>query len=109
MPPFGKTPSSRNCGLRKNTVSLVPSAKFSLVEPLPRSHSPICVSSYTIVLPRGLTCANPLGSTLPTRHTFAGKAVLMCDCRIFGMVATALFLHQHSDGCCGLPIKLRLP
>src|SRR5580658_2397868 len=87
MPPFGRTPSSRNCGFRKYTVSAVPSARFALVEPLPRSHSAICVSSYTIVPPRGVICANPLGSTLPMRHTFAGNAVLMCDCRIVGIFA----------------------
>src|SRR5215472_15834900 len=102
MPPFGSTPSSRSCGLRKKTVSLVPSARFSLVEPRPRSHRAIWLSSYTIVLPRGLTCANPLGSTLPTRHTFAGKAVSMCGCRILGIVVTAFSLQRGSNGVLNL-------
>src|SRR5258708_697348 len=87
MPPFGRTPSSRNCGLRKYTVSGVPSCRLALVEPLPRSHSPMCSSSNTIVPPRGVTCAKPLGNTEPTRHTLAGKAVLMCDWRICGILA----------------------
>src|SRR5580700_11599711 len=87
MPPFGRMPSSRNCGLRKNTVSGVPSLRLALVEPLPRSHSAMCSSSNTIVPPRGVTCAKPLGSTEPTRHTFAGNAVLMCGCNTFGIFA----------------------
>src|SRR5437899_3806431 len=87
MPPFGKTPSSRNCGLRKYTVSGVPSCRLALVEPLPRSHSAMCSSSNTIVPPRGVTWAKPLGNTDPTRQTLAGKAVLMCDCRTFGILA----------------------
>src|ERR1700730_4994920 len=44
-------------------------------------------SSYTIVPPRGVTCAYPLGSTEPTRHTLAGKAALMCGCNVFRIVA----------------------
>src|SRR6266566_1840609 len=87
IPPFGRTPSSRNCGLRKYTVSGVPSCRLALVEPLPRSHSPMCSSSNTIVPPRGVTWAKPLGNTEPTRQTLAGKAVLMCDCRICGILA----------------------
>src|SRR5215831_9712635 len=87
MPPFGSSPSSRNCGLRKYTVNKVPSARFSLVEPLPRSHSAMCVSSNTIVLPRGLICANPLGNKLPTRQTLAGKALLIWGRRTSGIFA----------------------
>src|SRR5258705_78686 len=40
-----------------------------------------------MVLPRGVIWANPFGSTVPTRHRLAGKAVLMCSWRILGMVA----------------------
>src|SRR5262245_27584095 len=40
-----------------------------------------------MVLPRGVIWAKPFGSTVPTRHTFAGKAVLMCSWRAFGMMA----------------------
>src|SRR5262245_12641291 len=40
-----------------------------------------------MVLPRGVIWANPFGSTVPTRHTLAGKAVLMCSWRTLGMVA----------------------
>src|SRR5215470_1597744 len=87
MPPFGRTPSSRSCGFLKYTVNGVPSARFSLVEPLPRSHSAIWSSSNTIVLPRGLICANPLGSTLPTRQTLTGKALLMWGCNTSGIFA----------------------
>src|SRR4030095_15636976 len=90
MPPLGKRPDSRSVGFLRNTVTLVPSRRLSLVEPLPRSQSARCSSSYTIVLPRGLTWANPLGSTLPTRHTWAGNAVLMCSCRTVGILATSL-------------------
>ena len=43
--------------------------------------------SNAIVLPRGLTCAKPVGSTLATRHTFIGKAVLICSCKTLGIVA----------------------
>jgi hypothetical protein len=39
-----------------------------------------------MTLPRGETCANPFGSTLATRHGFAGKAVLMGSYRGFGML-----------------------
>src|SRR5436309_383651 len=87
MPPFGRIPSSRNCGLRKKTVSAVPSFKLALVEPLPRSHNAMCASSNTIVPPRGVICAKPLGNTEPTRHTFAGKAVSICGCNTFGILA----------------------
>src|SRR5438105_4306156 len=47
----------------------------------------MCSSSNTIVPPRGVTCAYPFGSTEPTRHTFAGKAVLIWACSTFGMFA----------------------
>ena len=57
MPPFGSTPSARNCGLRKYTVTLDPSCIAALVEPLPRSHSAMWSSSSTMVLPRGVICA----------------------------------------------------
>src|SRR6266567_3912459 len=87
MPPLGRSPDSRSAGFLKNTVTFVPSRRFSLVEPLPRSQSAMCSSSKTIVLPRGLTWANPLGSTVPTRHTWAGNAVLMCSCRALGILA----------------------
>src|SRR5712692_6613425 len=40
-----------------------------------------------MVLPRGLTWANPFGRTVATRHTLAGKAVVVCSWRTFGMVA----------------------
>src|SRR5262245_3921235 len=40
-----------------------------------------------MVLPRGVIWAKPFGNTVPTRHTFAGKAVLMCSWRTFGMMA----------------------
>ncbi len=49
-------------------------------------------------LPRGLTWANPSGSTLPTKHTFAGKAVSMCVCKIFGTFA--IKLPRVSPGNC---------
>jgi hypothetical protein len=32
----------------------------------------MCSSSKTFVLPRGVIWANPFGSTVPTRQTFAG-------------------------------------
>src|ERR1700726_3058697 len=56
----------------------------------------MCSSSNTIVPPRGVTCAKPLGSTEPTRHTLAGKALLMCACSTFGMFAIgfSLFLGR---------------
>jgi len=79
IPPFGKTPASRSGGFRRKTVTLVPSRRFAFVEPLPRSHSARCSSSKTMVLPRGLTWANPFDRTVATRHTWAGKAVLMCS------------------------------
>src|SRR6266850_5771584 len=88
MPPFGSRPDSLSCGLRKNTVTLVPSARAALVEPWPRSHSPRCSSSTTMVLPRGVTWANPSGRTVATRHTFAGNAVSMCSWRAFGIRPT---------------------
>ena len=87
MPPFGSTPSSRSCGFLKYTVNGVPSVRFSLVEPLPRSHSAMWDSSNTMVLPRGLICANPLGSTLPTKHTLVGKAVLIWGRNTSGIFA----------------------
>src|SRR5437870_11810385 len=87
MPPFGSTPVSRSCGFLKKTVTFVPSFKFSFVVPLPRSHKARCSSSKTIVLPRGLTCAKPLGKTVATRHTWIGKAALMCSWRTFGILA----------------------
>jgi hypothetical protein len=40
-----------------------------------------------MVLPRGLTCANPLGKTVATKHTLAENAELMCSCSGFGMMA----------------------
>src|SRR2546427_8571429 len=107
MPPLGKSPDSRRAGFLKNTVTFVPSRRFSLVEPLPRSQSAMCSSSKTIVLPRGLTWANPLGSTVPTRHTWAGNAVLMCSCRALGILAKA-----HSPLLTGrraLTVARRLP
>ena len=36
---------SRACVLRRNTVTFVPSVRFSLVEPTPRSHNARCSSS----------------------------------------------------------------
>src|SRR5438094_6366507 len=78
MPPFGKRPISRSCGFLKKTVTFVPSFRFWFVVPLPRSHNARCSSSKTIVLPRGVTCAKPSGSTVATRHTLIGKAVLIC-------------------------------
>ena len=41
-----------------------------------------------MVLPRGLTWANPLGRTVATRQTLAGKAVLMCSWRALGIRLT---------------------
>src|SRR5580704_67973 len=62
----------------------------------------MCVPSNTIVLPRGLICANPLGSTLPTRQTLAGKAVLMWGCRISGIFAIKPPpVLLHSRACVG--------
>src|SRR4026208_863624 len=90
MPPLGKRPDSRSDGFLRNTVTLVPSRRLSLVEPVPRPQSARGSSSYPIVLPLGLTWANPLGSTVPTRHTWAGNAVLMCSCRALGILATSL-------------------
>src|SRR5262245_53816119 len=87
MPPFGSMPDSRSFGLRKNTVTLVPSWRAAFVVPLPRSHSARWVSSSTMVLPRGETCAKPSGNTLPIRHVLAGNAPLMCSCKGFGMLA----------------------
>src|SRR5438132_14385839 len=107
MPPLGRSPDARSAGFLKNTVTFVPSRRFSLVEPLPRSQSAMCSSSKTIVLPRGLTWANPLGSTVPTRHTWAGNAVLMCSCRALGILAKA-----HSPLLTGrraLTVARRLP
>src|SRR5437660_1693428 len=65
--------------------------------PVPRSHSAMCSSSNTIVPPRGVTCAKPLGNTEPTRHTLAGKAVSMCDCRIFGILAIGMLPVPQVD------------
>src|SRR3989449_9375692 len=58
-----------------------------------------------MVLPRGVIWANPFGSTVATRHTLAGKAVLMCSWRTLGMVANRASLsasgmrsHEIVDG-----------
>jgi hypothetical protein len=64
MPPFGRMPVSRNAGLRMKIVTGVPSVRFSVVVPLPRSYSAMC---STIMLPRGVIWANPFGSTVPIR------------------------------------------
>src|SRR5579885_1232477 len=98
MPPRGRMPSSRSCGLRKNTVTREPSVMFSAVEPLPRSHRAMCSSSNAIVLPRGVIWANPFGSTVPTRHTWAGKALLICGCRTLGIRAMAALLVAPARG-----------
>src|SRR5438046_1638981 len=90
MPPFGSTPASRSWGFLRNTVTLLLSRRLAFVEPLPRSHSARWSSSYTMVLPRGVIWANPFGSTVPTRHTLAGKAVLMCSWRTLGMSMSRL-------------------
>src|SRR6266568_1424899 len=105
MPPFGKTPSSRNSGLRKYTVSGVPSFMASAELPEPRSHRPMCSSSYTIVPPRGVTCAKPLGNTDPNRHTLAGKAVLMCECRVLGILAIRGPLVAKGSGASHLQLS----
>src|SRR5882724_6248434 len=106
MPPFGSRPDSRSCGFRKNTVILVPLARPALVEPWPRSQSPRCSSSKTMVLPRGLTWANPSGRTVATRQTLAGKAVLMCSWRAVGIRLTLPsrnVLPPHRDAPGRLP------
>src|SRR5215813_5536007 len=85
MPPLGRRPLSRRAGFRRNTVTFVPFARLAFVEPLPRSQSARCSSSRTMVLPRGVTCANPFGSTVATKQTWAGKAVLICSWSAFGI------------------------
>src|SRR5580765_5506849 len=107
MPPLGKRPDSRSGGFLRNTVTLLPSRRLSLLEPLPRSHSARCSSSNTIVLPRGLTWANPLGSTVPTRQTWAGNAVSICSCSAFGILATSRsFPPAVPPGMLGLTPRL---
>jgi len=75
MPPLGRSPDSRSAGFLKEHGHLRPIAEVLVGRALAPLQSATCSSSKTIVLPRGLTWANPLGSTVPTRHTLAGNAV----------------------------------
>ena len=100
--------------MAEDIVTLLPSARLSVVEPLPRSQVARWSSSNTMVLPRGVTWAKPFGNTVAIMQTLSGNAVLIAACSFFGMVgrrvpAGSVHVAWYGPGSSALWTRLGQP